>query len=93
MWSLLRRKNELKPNDIESLATHICSALVDFPDDLKITTTATPSSLLMEVTTRKENVGSIIGAGGKNANAIRHILTAVARKNGLQLHFNVDAQV
>ena len=67
---------------MKELVEIIAKALVDHPDQVRITEIHGGHTLVIELTTAKEDVGKIIGKRGQNAQAIRTILNAASAKLG-----------
>jgi predicted RNA-binding protein YlqC (UPF0109 family) len=62
------------------LIKHIAKALVDHPEEVKISEVAGEQSSVIELKVAKDDVGKIIGRQGKTAQAIRTILSASSAK-------------
>ncbi len=65
---------------MKELVEIMAKALVDHPDQVRITEIHGGQTLVVELRTAKEDVGKIIGKRGRNAQAIRTILNAAAAK-------------
>ncbi|HKZ46411.1 MAG TPA: KH domain-containing protein [Thermodesulfobacteriota bacterium] len=63
-------------NLIETLA----KALVDYPDQVKVTEVEGENTSVIELTVAKEDLGKVIGKQGRTARALRTILTAASAK-------------
>jgi len=66
--------NEL---NIEGLLLRIATALVDHPEVVKVKRTTTQTGTMFEVTVAPADVGKMIGKQGRNARAIRELLSAI----------------
>lgn len=66
--------------NMQNLLMEILKCLVDKPEDIKINELSGESSIIMELTVSKEDVGKVIGKGGKTADAIRTIMYCAAAK-------------
>jgi predicted RNA-binding protein YlqC (UPF0109 family) len=62
------------------LIKHIAKALVDHPEEVKVTEVKGELSSVIELKVAKDDVGKIIGKQGKTAQAIRTILSASSAK-------------
>ena len=62
------------------LIKHIAEALVDHPEEVRISEVAGEQSSVIELKVAKDDVGKIIGRQGKTAQAIRTILSASSAK-------------
>ncbi|MFC1483021.1 KH domain-containing protein [Candidatus Margulisiibacteriota bacterium] len=65
---------------MKDLVERIVKALVDSPDDVKITETEGSSVLILEISVSTDDVGKVIGKEGRIANAIRTIVKAASSK-------------
>ena len=59
----------------------IVKALVEHPEDVKITRTVDEMGVLMSLDVHKDDMGKIIGREGNTAKAIRTLLRVVGMKN------------
>jgi predicted RNA-binding protein YlqC (UPF0109 family) len=55
-------------------------ALVDSPDDVQINEVAGESIVVYEISVREDDLGKVIGKGGRIANAMRTIIKAAGTK-------------
>lgn len=68
----------------------IVKQMVDFPEEIKIEENwADKKSVTLIVKCNADDIGKLIGKKGKNANAIRTILTSVAAKKNIRCLFEV----
>ena len=65
---------------MKELIQRIAESLVDQPDQISVTETDSGRTIIYELRVAKSDLGKIIGKKGKNVNAIRTILNAVAGK-------------
>lgn len=65
---------------MKELLESITRSLVDHPEMVRINAVSGQSSIVFEIRVAPEDMGKIIGRGGKNANAVRTILQSVAAK-------------
>ncbi len=65
---------------MKELVEIMAKALVDNPDQVRITEISAEHALVIELKTAKEDVGKIIGKKGRNVQAIRTILNAASAK-------------
>ncbi|MDH5716730.1 MAG: KH domain-containing protein [Spirochaetia bacterium] len=70
---------EVKSNPV-ALVEYVAKCLVKYPDDVQIIPVKGPSSLVIELRVNKEDLGSIIGKGGRIAKAIRVLLNSISDK-------------
>lgn len=65
---------------MENLVQLIAKALVDNPQEVKVTRLKGKHTDVLELKVAKEDVGKIIGKKGRTAGSIRTILTAASAK-------------
>ncbi|MBI5048888.1 MAG: KH domain-containing protein [Deltaproteobacteria bacterium] len=58
----------------------IAKALVDHPDQVKVTEVEGENTSVIELAVAKEDLGKVIGKQGRTARALRTILTAASTK-------------
>lgn len=68
---------------LRTLAEEIVKELVDIPEEVKVTSTASEggNTVVLTVKTANGETGKVIGRKGKNAEALRTLLEAIAAKN------------
>ncbi|MBX3094337.1 MAG: RNA-binding protein [Cryobacterium sp.] len=57
---------------------HLVKGIVDHPDEVSVTERNTPRGELLEVRVHPEDLGRVIGRGGRSATALRTLITALA---------------
>ncbi len=65
---------------MRDLIEYIAKALVDNPDQVKVTEIEGERTSVIELAVAKEDLGKVIGKQGRTARAIRVILTAASTK-------------
>jgi len=65
----------------KDLVEHIAKALVDHPDQVKVSEIEGERTSVIELSVAKEDLGKVIGKQGRIATAIRIILGAVSAKS------------
>ena len=65
---------------MKDLITAIVQALVDQPEEASVNEIVGAHTIVLEVTVAKRDMGKIIGKRGRNAQAIRTILSAASGK-------------
>ena len=68
-------------HDYTDLVTYIIKAMVSKPDDVRVAMVEGDRTNRVEVTLANEDVGKVIGRGGRNIDAIRAVVRAAALKN------------
>lgn len=67
---------------MKEFAEYILKALVDHPDAVRISELLGRQHLVFEARCHANDIGRIIGKNGKTISAIRHLLSAMAAKQG-----------
>jgi hypothetical protein len=75
--------------EIKSLIEKMIMSIVDNPKEVHIIEEDSEKGLLYEINVGKEDVGKIIGKGGRIADAIRTIAKASGAKHGVRVSINV----
>lgn len=65
---------------MKELITYIAKALVDNPDEVKVTEVEGDQTAVLELKVAKEDLGKVIGKQGRTARAMRTILNAASAK-------------
>ena len=65
---------------MKDLITNIVKALVNQPDQVSVTEVLGENTTVLELRVAKSDMGQVIGRQGRNAQAIRTILSAAAGK-------------
>ncbi len=67
---------------VRELLEYLAKALVDKPDEVVVQETQTETTVVLELTVAKDDIGKVIGKQGRIARALRTIVKANAVKNG-----------
>ena len=65
---------------MKDLISYIVKALVDQPDEVSVTEIKGDNTTVLELKVAKSDMGKVIGKQGRNAQALRTILSAAAGK-------------
>ena len=65
---------------MKELVEIMAKALVDYPEQVRVTEVVGKDTSMIELRTAKQDLGKIIGRRGQNAQALRTIVNAAARK-------------
>ena len=71
------------------LVEDIAKALVDKPDEVKVTQRQDKDITIIELHVSEEDMGKVIGKQGRIANAMRSILKAAAIKNNEKIGLDI----
>ena len=63
---------------LDKLVKHLITNIVDFPDDVSVKSQENPRGELLRVRVNPEDIGRVIGRGGRTANAVRTVVQAVS---------------
>lgn len=66
---------------------HLVQGIVDNPDDVDVREKQLRRGPLLEVRVNPEDLGKVIGRGGRTATAIRTVLGALAGRGGVRVDF------
>jgi hypothetical protein len=65
---------------MKDLLEEIAKALVDHPEDVRVTEVEGEQTTVLELRVRNEDLGKVIGRQGRTARAIRTLLAAAGMK-------------
>lgn len=74
---------------MKDLIEYIAKSLVDHPDEVQVRENGSGSRVRVELRVSKDDMGRVIGKGGKVANAIRALLRVAAERDGKQASLDV----
>lgn len=76
-------------NDIASLVESLVRPLVDFEDDLEITSREDKGTVLVEIGVNEEDIGKVIGRQGRVIKSIRTLARAAASRNDMHVEVEI----
>jgi predicted RNA-binding protein YlqC (UPF0109 family) len=76
---------------MEELIKYILNKIVDHPGDFKIESSQNEEMVTITAKLNPEDMGKVIGKGGKTISAIRSLVKILAAKNQKRFNFNVEA--
>ncbi len=74
---------------MKELIEFIARSLVDHPEDVQVRQSGGGSRIRIELSVSKDDMGRVIGKGGKVANSIRTLLRVAAEREGKQATLDV----
>ena len=74
---------------MKALTEYIAKSLVDHPEEVTVEEIRHGSRVTLELSVSKEDMGRVIGKGGRVANAIRTLLRVAAEREGSQATLEV----
>jgi uncharacterized protein len=75
---------------MKELVEYIVKGLVDRPEEVTVTETRRGSDVALQLHVAPDDMGRVIGKGGKVANALRALLRAMAAKDNLRVTLDID---
>jgi uncharacterized protein len=67
---------------LQELLEYLARSLVDSPDEVHVQATETDTTVVLELSVAKDDVGKVIGKQGRIARALRTIIKASAVRDG-----------
>ncbi|PIV10264.1 MAG: RNA-binding protein [Candidatus Portnoybacteria bacterium CG03_land_8_20_14_0_80_41_10] len=77
------------PVDQEFLES-VIKAIVDYPDDVKVSRDIDEMGVLLTLKVNPEDMGKIIGRQGSTAKAIRTVLRVIGTKNSARINLKIE---
>lgn len=74
---------------MKALTEYIAKSLVDHPDEVAVDEIRHGNRVTLEMSVAKDDMGRVIGKGGRVANAIRTLLRVAAEREGSQVTLDV----
>lgn len=74
---------------MKALTEYIAKSLVDHPDEVAVDEIRHGNLVTLELSVAKDDMGRVIGKGGRVANAIRTLLRVAAEREGNQVTLDV----
>ena len=75
--------------DLEGFVDYVVKALVDYPDEISISTSENPDGAAIQIRCRKSDIGKIVGKHGKTIMAIRSLVSGSAGRQGRRVSVEV----
>lgn len=77
---------------MKELIETIVKALVDKPEEVKVSEVAGETAVIFEVKVADSDIGKVIGKQGKTANALRTIVKAASSKIGKAATIQINSR-
>jgi len=74
----------------QAFLEYVVKALVDKPEDVKITRIVDEMGVLLTLSVNKDDMGKVIGRSGATAKAIRTVLRVVGMKNDARVNLKIE---
>ncbi len=75
---------------MKELVEYVVKGLVDQPDQVVVTEKRQGGNVALQLHVASDDMGRVIGKGGKVANALRALLRAMAAKDNLRVTLDID---
>ena len=76
-------------HDVEGFVEYVVKSLVDYPDEVSITTVDNQEGATIQIRCRKEDIGKIVGKHGKIIMAIRSLVSSAAGRQRKRISVDV----
>jgi predicted RNA-binding protein YlqC (UPF0109 family) len=74
---------------VKELVEFLARELVDDPDSVRVTETADSRGVLFTLNVAPDDMGKVIGRGGRTAKAIRTVVRAAATRQGVDVRVDI----
>ena len=74
---------------MKNFVEYLLVRLIDYPEELQVTEEENENGLLLQVTVNQEDMGRVIGKGGKVIKAIRKLVQVKAAQEGIQVRVEI----
>jgi predicted RNA-binding protein YlqC (UPF0109 family) len=74
---------------MKELLEYLARELVDNPDAVQVTESQDDRGVLLQLHVDPEDMGKVIGRGGRIARAIRQVVKAAAIRDGVFVHVDI----
>ena len=75
---------------MKELVEYIVKSLVDHPDEVTVTEKRQGGSVALRLHVVSDDMGRVIGKGGKVANALRALLRAMAARENVRVTLDIE---
>lgn len=75
--------------DLEGFVDYVVKSLVDYPDEVTVSTTENSEGAAIQIRCRKEDIGKIVGKRGKTIMAIRSLVSGAAGRQRKRVSVDV----
>jgi predicted RNA-binding protein YlqC (UPF0109 family) len=73
------------PDVLEDALEHLVRGIVQFPDDVRVASRTLRRGNVLEVRVHPDDLGKVIGRGGRTARALRTVIGALAGDNYVRI--------
>ena len=75
--------------ELEGFVDYVVKALVDYPDEVSVSTAENGEGVAIQIRCRKEDIGKIVGKRGKTIMAIRSLVSGAAGRQHKRVSVDV----
>ena len=75
--------------DLTGLVDSVVRPLVDYEEDLEITSHEEGATTVIEISVNEEDAGKVIGRQGRVIKSVRTLARAAASRNGMQVEVEI----
>jgi len=79
----------MKGKNLQELVEFVAQSLVDQPTQVKVEKHQRGNTIQLELHVAKEDMGRVIGKGGRVANSIRTLLNVAAAREGSRANLDI----
>jgi hypothetical protein len=79
----------MSKDDLQDLVEFMARSLVDDPSQVKVEQVEGDAVTIFELGVAQEDIGRVIGKGGRTANAMRMLLRAASGRQGKRIHLEI----
>ena len=72
---------------LEEALEHLVRGIVQYPDEVRVATRALRRGSALEVRVNPDDLGKVIGRGGRTAKALRTVISALAAGRYVRIDF------
>ena len=76
-------------DDLGALVRFLASAIVEHPDQVRVSRVAGETTIIYELNVATDDVGRVIGRRGRTANAMRTLLRAASGHRGFRVNLEI----
>jgi predicted RNA-binding protein YlqC (UPF0109 family) len=73
------------PDVLEDALEHLVRGIVNYPDDVRVASRTLRRGNVLEVRVHPDDLGKVIGRGGRTARALRTVIGALAGDNYVRI--------
>ena len=74
-----------EPDVLEEALEHLVRGIVDYPDEVRVARRSLRRGNVLEVRVHPDDLGKVIGRGGRTARALRTVIGALAGDNYVRI--------